>query len=91
MRTILEELWYGNIVPYRACDGATKDMRTLMGYLADHHDALRSTLTDSQKEVLEKFDDCLGELTDLSEREIFAHAFCLGARIAIEVMNFRAE
>ena len=91
MRSILEELWYGNIIPHHACERATKEERTLMGYLAEHHDALQSTLTDKQKDILERFDDCLGELTDLSEREIFTYAFCLGARIAIEVMSFRAD
>lgn len=44
-----------------------------------------------QKEILEKFDDCYAELADINEREIFAYAFRLGARIAIEVMSFDAE
>ena len=57
-----------------------------MGYIADHHDALLKELTDKQKEILEKFDDCYNELTDINEREIFVYAFRLGARIAIEVL-----
>ena len=40
-----------------------------------------------RKEVLEKFDDCYAELTDINEREIFVYAFRLGARIAIEVLS----
>jgi hypothetical protein len=43
-------------------------------------------LTDNQKEVFEKFDDCYSELTDINEREIFVYAFRLGMRIAIEVL-----
>ena len=39
------------------------------------------------KEILEKFDDCYAELTDINEREIFAYAFRLGMRIAIEVFT----
>jgi hypothetical protein len=39
-----------------------------------------------KKELLEKFDDCYSELTDINEREIFVYAFRLGARIAIEVL-----
>jgi hypothetical protein len=49
-----------------------------MAHLADHHEALSGTLTDKQKELLEKFDDCYGELTDISEREVFVYAFRLG-------------
>ena len=56
-----------------------------------HHDNLQATLTDKQKEVLEKFDDCYAELTDINEREIFVYAFQLGARIAIEVLSPGSE
>lgn len=58
-----------------------------MGYIADHHDNLLSTLNEKQKEILEKFDDCYNELTDINEREIFIYAFKLGIRIAIEVLH----
>ena len=58
-----------------------------MGYIADHHDNLLSTLNDQQKTLLEKFDDCYNELTDINEREIFSYAFKLGMRIAIEVLT----
>jgi hypothetical protein len=58
-----------------------------MVYIADHRNALKGKLTDKQKEILEKFDDCWNELTDINEREIFVYAFKLGARIAIEVLS----
>ena len=88
MRSILEEMWYGNMCSNTGCREVTKE---LMGYIADHHDSLQATLTDKQKEILEKFDDCYAELTDINEREIFVYAFRLGARIAIEVMSFEVE
>ena len=87
MRSILEELWYGNIGPSSGCREGTKEVKELMGYIADHHDALLGMLTDKQKETLEKFDDCYAELTDINEREIFVYAFRLGMRIAIEVLT----
>ena len=91
MRSIIEELWYGNICPGSGCREAKKETKELMGYTANHHDSLRAMLTDKQKEMLEKFDDCYAELTDINEREIFVYAFRLGARIAIEVMNWGVE
>ena len=87
MRSILEELWYGNVCPNGGCRELTPEAKQLMKYIADHHDNLHATLTDKQKEVLEKFDDCYAELTDINEREIFVYAFRLGARIAIEVLS----
>ena len=86
MRSILEELFYGNVCPNTDCRSQEKETKELIGYLADHHDALSKELTDKQKEILEKFDDCYNELTDINEREIFVYAFRLGARIAIEVL-----
>ena len=87
MKSILEELFYGNICPNTDCRGSDKETKQLRGYIADHHDNLLSTLNDQQKEILEKFDDCYNELTDISEREIFTYAFKLGMMIAIEVLH----
>ena len=62
-----------------------------MGYIADHHDNLLATLNEHQKEILEKFDDCYNELTDINERELFSYAFKLGARIMLAIMSEREE
>ena len=87
MRSILEELFYGNICPNTDCRSHDKETKQLMGYIADHHDTLLSTLNDQQKEILEKLDDCYNELTDINEREIYTYAFKLGMMIAIEVLH----
>ena len=87
MKSILEELFYGNICPNTDCRGNDEQTKELMVYIADHHNALKGELTDKQKEILEKFDDCWNELTDINEREIFVYAFKLGARITIEVFS----
>ena len=87
MKSILKELWHGNVCPSTGYHETTREAKELMGYIADHHDNLQATLTDKQKEILEKFDDCYAELTDINEREIFVYAFRLGMRIAIEVFT----
>ena len=91
MRSILEELWYGNVCPNDECRKATTEVKELMEYIAVHHDNLKGTLTDGQREIFEKFDDCYAELTEINERQIFIYAFRLGARIALEVMKFGIE
>lgn len=87
MKSILEELFYGNICPSFDGREPNKEARQLMKYIADHHDNLLETLTDKQRETLEKFDDCYSELTGINERDIFIYAFKLGMRIAIEVLS----
>ena len=75
MRSILEELFYGNICPNTNCRSRDKETKQLMGYIADHLDNLLAMLNEQQKEILEKFDDCYNELTNINEGEIFTHAF----------------
>ena len=91
MRSILEELFYGNICPNTDCRSNDKETKQLMGYIADHHDNLLSTLNEQQKEILEKFDDCYNELIDINEREIFSYAFKLGARLMLSVIGEEIE
>ena len=84
MKSILEELFFGNICPNTDCRSKDKCTKELMGYIADHHSALNETLTDKQKEIFEKFNDCYDELTSISEREIFIYGFKLGASLIME-------
>ena len=86
MRNILEELWYGNIYPSDDCHKKTKEIKELMRHVAEHHDHLYTTLSEKQKELLEKFDNSYAELTDINEREIFVYAFRLGAKMMMEVI-----
>ena len=86
MKSILEELWYGNICPETDSRTTTPEMKQLMEYMARHHDNLMETMTDEQKDIFERFDDCWGEYASLAEKSIFIYAFKLGMQLAIEVL-----
>ena len=86
MKSILEELWYGNICPETDSRTTTPEMKQLMEYMARHHDNLMETMTDEQKDIFERFDDCWGEYASLAEKSIFIYAFKLGIQLAIEVL-----
>ena len=87
MKSILEELWYGNICPETDKRSNSEEMKQLMKYMARHHDNLMETLTDEQKDIFERFDDCWGEYARLAEKSIFIYAFKLGMQLAIEVLT----
>ena len=87
MKSILEELWYGNICPETDKQSNSGEMKQLMKYMARHHDSLMETMTDEQKDVFERFDDCWGEYASLAEKSIFVYAFKLGMRLAIEILT----
>ena len=87
MRSILQELWRGNISPQTDSRNNSLEMQQLMEYMARHHDDLLKTMTDEQKEIFEKFDDCWSEYASYAEEAIFEYAFKLGTQIAIETLN----
>ena len=87
MKSILEELWYGNICLETDSRTNTPEMKRLMEYLARHHDNLLNSMTDEQKDIFERFGDCWSEYASLAEKSIFVYAFKLGMRLAIEVLN----
>ena len=87
MISMIKELWRGNICPQPDSRNTSPEMKELMEYMARHHDNLLKTMTDEQKEVFEKFDDCWSEYMSLAEASIFEYAFKLGMQIAIETLT----
>ena len=88
---IIKELWHGNIVPQDDSRNNSPEMKQLMEYMARHHDDLLKSMTDEQKEIFEKFDDCWSEYASLAEEAIFVYAFRLGVRMMLDVILPTAE
>ena len=86
MKNIINELWHGNIVPQEDSRNNSPEMKELMEYMARHHDDLLKTMTDEQKGIFEKFEDCWGENASYAEEAIFEYAFKLGMQITIDVL-----
>ena len=87
MKSMIKELWHGNIIPQEDSRNNSKEMKELLGYMARHHEDLAKTFTDEQKEIFEKFHDCWDEYVSLAEAAIFEYAFKFGMQIAIETLT----
>ena len=87
MKSMIDELWYGNVSPMDDTRNNTEEMKELMSYIARHQEELVATLTDEQKAIFEKFDDCWSEYASLAEEAIFAYAFKLGGRLMLETLS----
>ena len=87
MTHIIQELWHGNIVPQEDSRNNTKEMKELISYIARHDEDLEKLLTDQQKVIFEKYQDCWNEYVSLAEAAIFEYAFKLGMTIAIETLT----
>ena len=81
---ITDELWYGNISPFEQCTRGDKRLKELLKLVARNREELDSTLTDKQKETLEKFEDCMNEMHSITERDAFSYGFRLGVRLMAE-------
>ena len=83
MKSMIKELWNGNIIPGEDSRNNSKEMKELLGYLARHHEDLAKAFNDEQKEIFEKFHNCWDEYVSLAEAAIFEYAFKLGIQIAM--------
>ena len=87
MKSIINDLWHGNIVPQEDSRNNTKEMKELISYIARHDEDLEKLLTEEQKAIFEKYQDCWNEYVSLAEAAIFEYAFKLGMTIAIETLT----
>ena len=91
MKNILGELWHGNISLQEDGRNKTPEMKQLMDYMARHHDDLLKTLTDEQRDIFERFDDCFSEYASLAEEAIFVYAFRFGAQMPLDALRGGGE
>lgn len=84
---ILEELYYGNIVPNEECAKLDDEVKELLKLLSRNEEKLTATLTKVQKDTFEKFKDCNHEISEICEQNAFLYGFRLGARLIIDVVN----
>lgn len=87
MRTLLEELWYGNVYPQEQSTEHNSEIKELISLMGKNREILSSALTAEQNLTLEKYDDCLNEMNSIIEKEVFAYGFRLGGRLMLEVLT----
>lgn len=81
MDNILEQLWYGNIAPWEHSTHNDREYKELTELLHRNRDKLTEGLTEAQKELLDKYDECQNELNAKTEKNAFVQGFCLGTRL----------
>ena len=87
MRTLLEELWYGNIYPQEQSTKNNREVKELISLMGKNREELSATFTNEQKVTLEKYDDCVNEMYSIIEREAFTYGFRLGGRLMLEMLT----
>ena len=84
---ILEEFWYGNIEPteYHTCP--SEEYKEILRLISRNEDKLLATMTDTQKELFSRYQDCVREHQAMAECLLFQNSFRLGARMMQEILE----
>lgn len=85
--TILEDLYFGNVRPWERPVKKESKEQNAVRLMVNNEEKLRATLTEQQKEMLEKYRDSYNELMSICERESFVNGYTLATRIMVEVMQ----
>ena len=84
---IIEDLYYGRISPYEMSISATPEYQKLKALADRNEDLLRESLSDEQKELLDKLIETVTDISSISERDMFINGFQLGVKMMIDVMK----
>ncbi len=87
--TTLEDLWYGNLNPHETFLIQSQHFKHLLSLMGKTRDKLNDTLTEQQKEILEKYDETVNEMHSLAEVEAFSCGFSLGVRLMTESVSIQ--
>ena len=86
MKSLLKDLWYGNIAPIDEIH-STPEMDKKRGELLELYEKLLDSLNKEQKKLLNEYEELGIELSCLREESIFEHAFKLGVNLVLEVQK----
>ena len=84
---IIEDLYYGRIAPYERSISATPEYQKLKVLADRNEDLLRESLSDEQKELLEKLIESITDISSISEWDMFINGFRLGMKLMMDVMK----
>ena len=84
---IIEDLYYGRISPYEMNISATPEYQKLKALADRNEDLLRVSLSDEQKELLDKLIETVTDISSISERDMFINGFRLGMKLMMDVME----
>ena len=86
MNTI-QDLYYGRISPYEMSISTAPEYQKLKTLADKNENLLKETLSDEQKELLDKLIESMTDISSISERDMFIAGFRLGMKLMIDVMK----
>ena len=82
---VLEEVWYGNLDPAEYDASPSEEYKELLQVIGRNEEKLLANMTDDQKDLFSRYQDCVREFQAMAEFLLFQNSFRLGARMMQEV------
>jgi len=87
MRKILEDFYFGNIVPYDKRMAANSELRRLVKRASDCENQLTERLNEEEQKLLNALTNAQHEINRITALENFVLGFRLGVRLMAECMD----
>ena len=84
---VLEEFGYGNLDPAEYDASPSEEYKELICLISRNEEKLLATMTEAQKDLFSRYQDCVREFQAMAECLLFQKSFRLGARMMLEVME----
>jgi hypothetical protein len=84
---ILEEFWYGNLEPAEYDTSPSPEYKKQLQLISRNEEKLLATMTDTQKDLFSRYQDCVREFQAMTECLLFQNSFRLGAKMMLEIMQ----
>ena len=91
MKKILDELYFGNIVPDEQYIVKGSEYEKEMTHILEYEEVLEKSLNKSEKEILIKYRESSLNINSITSKEMWKKGFMMGLRIGVEVMDTPAE
>ena len=86
MTKTISRLWSGNLDPVMRLGMNNAEIDKMGKLMSDYYSKIKANITDEQKEILEKYLDCVNDYVLLISEQSFCDGFCLGTKILAEAL-----
>ena len=91
MKKILDELYFGNIVPDEQYIVKGSEYEKEMNHLVSLEEKLEESLNDKEREILIKYRESSLNINSITSKEMWKKGFIMGIKLGMAVMNSSAE
>ncbi len=86
MDSVIEQFWYGNIMPSETCGVGNEEIEHLIKLMSTTEDHLLVQLAGTDKASFMQYVDCASKYACCISAQAFRDGFCLAAKLFTEVL-----